>query len=148
MAALSGSLQSEGTPASAQRAPTTIEQEELRSISRTVAEIHWPLLILVLLYLVFGGDGGDPQAAAAPSSGLFFYAALVMSFRYAIFYRRETRWKIALETLGMIGFVTWALYFTGGLASPLVNAFLLPVITSALTLGKLATLSNVALIAL
>ena len=28
-----------------------IEQEELRGISRTVAEIHWLLLILVLLYL-------------------------------------------------------------------------------------------------
>ena len=39
--------------------------------------------------------------------GLFFYAALVMSFRYANFYKRETRWKIALETCGMVAFITW-----------------------------------------
>ena len=129
------------------RVSISIEQEELRGISRTVAEIHWLLLILVLLYLVFGGERGDPEADAAVSAGLFFYAALVMSFRYANFYKRETQWKIAFETLGMIAFVTWVLWYTDRLASPLVNLFLLPVITSALTLGKLATLANVGLIA-
>jgi diguanylate cyclase (GGDEF)-like protein len=128
-------------------APTLIEQEELRGISRTVAEIHWLMLILVLLYLVFGGGRDDAEAGAAVSSGLFFYAALVMSFRYANFYRKETRWKIALETWGMIAFVTWVLWYTDGLASPLLNAYLLPVITSALTLGKRTTLVNVGLIA-
>jgi diguanylate cyclase (GGDEF)-like protein len=130
------------------RVSISIEQEELRGISRTVAEIHWLLLILVLLYLVFGGDrSGDPEADAAVSAGLFFYGALVMSFRYANFYRRETRWKIALETLGMMAFITWVLAYTEGLGSPLLNLYLLPVITSALTLGKLATLANVGLVA-
>jgi len=42
----------------------SIEQEELRGISRTVAEIHWLLLILVLVFLVFGGERGDPEANA------------------------------------------------------------------------------------
>ena len=129
------------------RSGLTIEQEELRGISRTVAEIHWLLLILVLLYMVFGGERGDPESNAATSAGLFFYAALVMSFRYANFYKRETRWKIALETLGMVAFITWVLWYTDGLASPLVNLYLLPVITSALTMGKFATLANVGLIA-
>jgi diguanylate cyclase (GGDEF)-like protein len=123
---------------------SSIEQEQLRGISRTVAEIHWLLLVLVLLYLVFAGM---PEDAAAVSAGLVFYAALVMGFRYGNFYRRETRWKIALETLGMIAFVTWVLWFTDRLASPLLNAYLLPVITSALTLGKLTTLVNIGLIA-
>jgi len=130
-----------------QRVSISIEQEELRGISRTVAEIHWLLLILVLLYLVFGGERGDPEADAAVSAGLFFYAAMVMSFRYANFYKRETRWKISIETLGMIAFITWVLWYTERLASPLVNLYLLPVITSSLTLGKLATLANVGLVA-
>ena len=129
------------------RVSVSIEQEELRGISRTVAEIHWLLLILVLLYLIFGARETDPETHAAVSMGLFFYAALVMSFRYANFYRRETRWKIAIETLGMIAFITWVLWYTERLGSSLLNAYLLPVITSALTLGKLATLSNVGLIA-
>jgi diguanylate cyclase (GGDEF)-like protein len=125
----------------------SIEQEELRGISRTVAEIHWLLLILVLLYLIFSGARDDGETSAAISAGLMFYTAMVMSFRYANFYKHETRWKIAIETIGMIAFVTWVIWFTGRLSSPLLNLYLLPVITAALTLGKLATLIEVGLIA-
>ena len=125
----------------------SIEQEELRGISRTVAEIHWLLLILVLLYLVFSGARDDAVAGAAISAGLFFYAALVMGFRYANFYRRETRWKIAIESCAMIAFITWVLWYTDRLASPLLNAYLLPVITAALTLGRVTTLIEIGLIA-
>ena len=122
----------------------SVEQEELRGISRTVAEIEWLLLILVLVYLVFGWP--LPDAEPALSAAMFFFAAFVMSFRYANFYRAETRWKIAVETLAMIAFITWVLWFTGALASPLVNAYLLVVVASALTLGKAVTLAEVALI--
>ncbi len=133
------------TPPRAQRsALPSIEQEELRGISRTVAEIEWLLLILVLVYLMFGGP--MPTTEPALSMALFFYGAFVMSFRYTNFHKRESRWKIAAETLAMIVFVTWALWFTGGLASPLLNAYLLVVITSALTLGKTLTLAQVGLI--
>ena len=54
--------------------------------------------------------------------------------------------SIALEAIGMLAFITWVLWSTDGLASPLLNAYLLPVITSALTLGKVFTLLSVALI--
>jgi len=125
--------------------PPSIELEELRGISRTVAEIEWLLLILVLLYLAFGGPAKEDEVAI--SAALLFYAAFVMSFRYANFYKRETRWKIAIETWAMIVFITWSLWFTGKLASPLLNLYMLAVITSALTLGKLTTLIEVVLIA-
>jgi len=122
----------------------SIEQEELRGISRTVAEIEWLLVILVLLYRVFGAPTSLVEPALSMS--MFIYAAFVMSFRYTNFYRSETRWKIAVETLAMVVFITWALWFTGGMQSPLLNAYLLVVITSALTLGKTLTLAHVALI--
>ncbi|HZN86482.1 MAG TPA: GGDEF domain-containing protein [Burkholderiales bacterium] len=122
----------------------SIEQEELRGISRTVAEIEWLLLVMVLVYVIFGRP--IPDIEPALSMALFFFAAFVMSFRYANFYKRETRWKIAVETLAMIAFISWALWFTGGLASPLLNGYLLVVITAALTLGKTLTLVEVALI--
>jgi len=137
----------ESPPPHAQRQGVpSVEQEELRGISRTVAEIEWLLLILVLVYLVFGWPLADAEPAL--SAAMFFFAAFVMSFRYANFYRTETRRKIAVETLAMIVFITWVLWFTGGLASPLVNAYLLVVVTSALTLGKAVTLAEVALIGL
>jgi len=122
----------------------SIEQEELRGISRTVAEIHWLLIILVLLFVIYGN--ADKEAEAAVVAALFFYTAFVMAFRYANFYKHETRWKVALETWVMIAFITWVCVYTGGLASPLLNTYLLPVIASALTLGRLTTLIEVALI--
>ena len=123
----------------------TIEQEELRGVSRTIAEIEWLLLVVVLLYLVFGGPANDDRPAIIMA--LMFFGAFTLSFRYANFYKTETRWKIALETWVMIIFVTWVVWFTDKLASPLLNVYLLVIVSSALTLGKLATLWEMALIA-
>ena len=123
----------------------SVEQEELRGITRTVGEIEWLLLILVLLFQVFEGPLAEDQAAI--SAGLFFYAAFVLSFRYTNFYKTESRWKIAIESFVMVLFITWVLWYTGKLASPLVNAYLLVIITSALALGKLTTMFEMALIA-
>lgn len=123
----------------------TIEQEELRGISRTVAEIEWLLLILVLLYQAFEGPAEENRIPVA--AALFFYAAFILTFHYVNFYKTESRWKIAIETWAMIIFITWVLWYTGRLASPLLNTYLLVIITSALTLGKLATLYEMALIA-
>ncbi|HEU4709291.1 MAG TPA: GGDEF domain-containing protein, partial [Methylophilaceae bacterium] len=123
----------------------SLEQEELRAISRTVAEIEWLLLVLVLLYQVFSKATDITQTAIAMA--LFLYAAFIMSFHYANFYTQTSRWKIALETWGMIAFITCVLWFTGKLESPLVNTYLLVIITSALALGRLTTLTELALIA-
>ena len=124
--------------------PATIEQEELRGIARTVAELEWLLLILVLLYQVFAER--EPDTRAALSAANFFFASMILAFRYTNFYRTESRWKIAVETVVMTVFITWVLWFTGKLVSPLLNTYLLVIITSALALGKLATLLEMALI--
>ena len=123
----------------------SIEQEELRGLSRSVAEIEWLLLILVLLYHVFDGIAPDDKPSVALA--MVLYAAFVMGFRYAHFFKRESRWKLAIETWVMTGFVTWALWHTGRLESPLLNSYLLVIITSALALGKRTTLLELGLIA-
>jgi diguanylate cyclase (GGDEF)-like protein len=119
--------------------------DELRGFARTVAEIEWLLLILVMLYQVVLVP--DQESAAALMMAMFFFAAFVLAFHYANFYRRETPWKIAIETWVMIVFITWVLAYTGGANSPLHDLYILVVIVSALTLGKLATLLEMALIA-
>ena len=124
--------------------PASIEQEELRGISRSVAEIEWLLLVLVLLYYAFGGMTEDDKPAVAAS--MVLYAGFVMGFRYARFFKTESRWKLAVETWVMTAFVTWAIWLTGRLESPLLNSYLLVIITSALALGKVTTLLELALI--
>jgi len=99
----------------------------------------------VLLYQIVQGHEEDTTAPIY--FGLLLYSAFVVGFRYFNIYRSESRWKIAIETWVMIVFITWILYNSGRLDSPLVNLYLLTIVTSALTLGKLITLLEVALIA-
>jgi diguanylate cyclase (GGDEF)-like protein len=122
-----------------------LSTEELRGFTRTVAEIEWLLLILVLLYQVVFPL--DEEASAALAMAMFFFAAFVLSFHYANFYRTETHWKIAIETAMMIVFITWVLAYTGGADSPLNDLYILVVIVAALTLGKVVTLGVLALLA-
>ena len=84
---------------------TSIESHELRGIARTVAEIEWLLLVLTLLYQVVEGNAEFARSAIAVA--LFLYAAFILGFHYANFYLKESRWKVAIETWVMIGFITW-----------------------------------------
>jgi diguanylate cyclase (GGDEF)-like protein len=124
---------------------TTIEQEELRGIARSVGEIEWLLMIVVLLYHSFGGILPENQPSAVLA--MVLYGACIMGFRYAFFFKHESRWKLAVETWIMTAFITWTLLHTGRLESPLLNTYLLVIITSALALGKVTTLLELALIA-
>jgi len=122
-----------------------LEADELKGFSRTIAEIEWLLVILVLLYQVVQEPGN--QSSGAVYWGLLVFSAFVIGFRYFNIYRTESRWKLATETWAMIIFITWTIYHTGRLDSPLVNLYMLTIITSALALDKLVTLLEVGLIA-
>jgi len=122
-----------------------LSAEELRGFSRTVREIEWLLLVLVLLYHAVLTP--DDESADAIAMALFLFGAFVLSFHYLNFYRRESHWKLAIETWVMIVFITWILMYTGRLESPLLNLYLLVVIASALMLGKSTTFLQMVLIA-
>jgi len=123
-----------------------IEQDELKGFARTTAEIEWLLLVLALIYLVAGGASDEGKVAI--SMALFFFAAFILGLHYVRFYRQETRLKIALETWVMILFITWVVWYAGAIRSPLLNLYLLPIIASALILGKVMTFVEMVAIAL
>ncbi|HEX7080960.1 MAG TPA: GGDEF domain-containing protein [Gammaproteobacteria bacterium] len=113
-----------------------IEQAQLRGFARSISEVEWLLLILVILYLFVTG----PELAHAPAviAILVGFAAFVLVFRYTRVLSRQPRFKIAVEILAMLAFTTGVLGFAGGVDSPLVNLYLLPIITAALALDKRA----------
>jgi diguanylate cyclase (GGDEF)-like protein len=74
-----------------------------------------------------------------------FVVAIVV-FRGRRFFPRRTRTRLMIESWSMVIFVTGVLWFTGKSSSPLLNLYLLPIILSALTLGRLVTLLQVAVI--
>jgi diguanylate cyclase (GGDEF)-like protein len=123
----------------------SLDQIELRGFSRSLAELEWLLLVLVLLFFVAPGvPTGDPFRLIVAMSS---YALLIVAFRYLKFYRRETRWKLAIETWVMVAFITGILWETGKAESPLINLYLLVIIASGLTLGKTTTMLQLLLVA-
>jgi diguanylate cyclase (GGDEF)-like protein len=85
--------------------------------------------------------GAAPAVASSPPAlgVLLGFAAFVLVFRYARPFARNTRLKLTIEILAMLAFVTAVLALAGGTGSPLLNLYLLPIVTAALALGKRAT---------
>jgi diguanylate cyclase (GGDEF)-like protein len=144
-ARLPGASAPPAAPAARAAGDVDLESSELRDFSRTVAEIEWLLVILVLLFHVFQDSTEDNTVAIY--GGLIAFSIVIIGFHYFNFVRRPRRWSLTVETWIMIVFITWVLYNTGRLDSPLLNLYLLPIVTSALTLGQLVTLLQVGLIA-
>lgn len=124
--------------------PFNVELIEIKGFSRSVAELEWLLLILVLLYFI--APGTYIENTNGYILAMVSFAVFVLVFRYLNFRTDESRWKIAVETWAMIAFITWVLLYTGRAESPLLNLYLLVIITSGLTLGKVTTLLEFALI--
>lgn len=115
-----------------------VEHVELKGFSRSIAELEWLLLILVILYIVVPGNYVTDKWLIIKTC--IYFAGFVLAFRYLNFYERESRWKLAVEIWVMIAFITWILWNTGKIDSPLLNLYLLVIITSGLTMGKFTTL--------
>jgi diguanylate cyclase (GGDEF)-like protein len=122
-----------------------IEELELSGFSRSITEIEWLLLILVLLYFVLPGMAIENSLGVVIS--MVAFAVFVLGFHYLNFFTLPARWKLAIETWVMILFLTWVLWNTGKAGSPLLNLYILVIVASALTLGKLITLLELTLIA-
>jgi len=121
-----------------------IEKAQLRGFARSVSEIEWLLLILVVLYLFFVSPA---LARSANVLGVLLgFAGFVLVFRYARPFATRTHIKLTVEILGMFAFLTAVLALAGGVRSPLINLYLLPIVTAALALGKRATALVVVLV--
>jgi len=121
------------------------DKEELKGFVRSITELQWLLLILVVLYFF------TPTLPITNSDALIatmvVYASFIILFRYLGSQSGETKLKLAVETWVMVGFISIVLSHTGLVDSPLVNLYLLVIIASAITLGKVMTLLEVILIA-
>ena len=127
------------------RITSIFEEGQLRGFFHSMAELQWLLLVLVILYFCIPTRPiDDPDALIAI---MVSFAGFELLFRYLKVHARGSRWKLGIETLGMIGFITFTLWCTGMIESPLLNLYLLVIIACAITLGKVATLLEVMLIA-
>ena len=124
---------------------TIYDTEELKGFARSMSELQMLLLILVILYFFVPTQPIINHETLITT--MVIYAVFVMSFRYLNLSSQVNRWKLALETWAMIAFITTVLWHTGLVQSPLLSLYLLVIIACAITLGKIMTLLEVALIA-
>jgi diguanylate cyclase (GGDEF)-like protein len=75
------------------------------------------------------------------------FTAAIVVFRARRFFPGRTRTRLLIESWSMVAFITGVLWYTGKSGSPLLNLYLLPIILSALTLGRFVTLLQVGVIA-
>jgi diguanylate cyclase (GGDEF)-like protein len=125
--------------------PVDFETAELRDFSRTVAQIDWLLVILALLYDVFAVPAA--RNATAIYLGIAAFACCIVALHHLGLVRHRSRRLLAAETGLMVLFVTWVAYHSGQSHGPLLNLYLLPIVTSALGLGQKFTLLVVGVIA-
>jgi diguanylate cyclase (GGDEF)-like protein len=112
---------------------------------RSTQSIELLCLALAALVLVWSGTLVTAPWAVVP---LVAFAAAIFTFRARRFFPGRTRTRLLIESWSMVIFVSAILWFTDKSSSPLFNLYLLPIILSALTLGRLVTLLQVGTIAL
>ena len=121
-----------------------VEQVEMEGFSRSIAEIEWLLLILVMFYYI------SHESEFRYPFGVFLsfaaFSAFIFAFHYLNFFTIRSQWKIAVETWVMILFVSWVIISSGNINTPLYSLYFLIIIASALSLGKLITFLEFALI--
>jgi diguanylate cyclase (GGDEF)-like protein len=121
-----------------------IDEAELQGFRRTVAEMQWLLVVLVILCMKLPGMVvADPLNLVVTMAG---FSAFICFVHYIWRTHGEKRWKLALNTWSMIFFITAVVWQTGALASPLLSLYFLVVILSATTLGMLTTMLETLLI--
>ncbi|HEY0745373.1 MAG TPA: GGDEF domain-containing protein [Steroidobacteraceae bacterium] len=112
---------------------------------RSTRSIEILCLVLAALVLIWSGA---LAAQMWPVVGLLAaFALAIVGFRRRRFLPGRSRTKLLIESWSMVIFITCVLWFTGKGGSPLFNLYLLPIILSALTLGRVVTLLQVAVIA-
>jgi diguanylate cyclase (GGDEF)-like protein len=112
---------------------------------RSTRSIEILCLALAALVLIWSGALASQMW---PVLGLLVaFALAIVGFRGRRFLPGRTRSKLLIESWSMVVFITGVLWFTGKGGSPLFNLYLLPIILSALTLGRVITLLQVAAIA-
>lgn len=112
---------------------------------RSTRSIEILCLALAALVLIWSGA---LTSQMWPVLGLLVaFALAIVGFRGRRFLPGRTRSKLLIESWSMVIFITGVLWFTGKGGSPLFNLYLLPIILSALTLGRMITLLQVAAIA-
>ncbi len=122
----------------------SILQDELKGFLRTIAEIEWLLLLLVILYFVTPGTMISHEFSII--LGVASYALFVFLSNLLSTQQRSEPWLMNTKVWVMLAFISWIVWNTGKIDSPLLELYIVAVITSALILSRTTTFCMIALV--
>lgn len=132
-------------PAEWRAAPDAARHAIPRAAVQSVEHVDWLLLTVSILYLVVGGASLPQPYVAAAAATLF--GGLLVAARLPRFAAVSPRRRLWLTKAAMIVFVAVVASQSGGMQSPLVNLFVLPVVLAAVMLGAAATVAALVAVA-
>ncbi len=126
------------TARTGQRSSLDLERSDLTGFARSIAMVSILLIALSVAHFYF-----DPQVMTSRET----YVALIVAFAVVTFairllpvMRRRVRLRLTIESVAMTLFVTALAIITGGIDSPVVNLFMLPLIVGSIVLGRTASI--------
>jgi diguanylate cyclase (GGDEF)-like protein len=122
----------------------SMKREELRGLNKRVAEIEWLLVSLVILYIEISGYSLQDYPGVLMALGCFTLFIIVS--HYISLDAFISRTKLTIDTWAMIAFISYILWNTGKIGSPLLSLYLLVIITAGSTLGEVVAFLEVGLI--
>jgi diguanylate cyclase (GGDEF)-like protein len=120
--------------------------EEVRAIARTVTELGWLLLVLVLGYTALVRHGLPAQALTAILGGALVFAAVLVGLQTLVPIPARGPWPMLGRCLAMAGFITWVIVHAGAHRAALANLYHVVIIATAVALGPRATVLMLAVI--
>ena len=122
----------------------SMRREELKGLNKRVAEIEWLLVSLVILYIEISGYSIQDTPGVLIALGCFTLFIIVS--HYIALDVIISRSKLTIDTWAMIAFISYILWNTGKINSPLLSLYLLVIITAGSTLGEVVAFLEVGLI--
>ncbi|MCX5901979.1 MAG: hypothetical protein NTV89_00590, partial [Proteobacteria bacterium] len=118
--------------------------EELKGLNKRVAEIEWLLVALVILYIEISGFSLQETPGVLIALGCF--TLFIIMSHYIGLDSIINKSKLTIDTWAMIAFISYVLWNTGKINSPLLSLYLLVIIIACSTLGEVVAFLEVGLI--
>ena len=118
--------------------------QQISVFYRNLMLIQWLLIALAILYIELPGSYVENRQNVIVT--LVVYCLCVLFFDYFGLHRIHNKNKIVIQTWAMIAFITYVLWSTGKIESPMLSLYILAIITTASTLDKKVTLLEMGLI--
>jgi diguanylate cyclase (GGDEF)-like protein len=113
---------------------TDHRKEEIKRLSFKVAEIELLLTALTILYVEISGLSIQDNINILIS--LCAFSLFILVFHYSGLQKIVSKWKLTIDTWAMIVFISFILWNTGKIGSPLLALYIFPIITASSMLGE------------